>query len=223
MPDYAAFSTEIATVTTSGVNSASYTPSNTALQSCPTVDANWAAAASPLPPTPNQQLCSCMLPTLQCVLNNSTDPSKYGQLFNQLYGYNGGQAVAGIVANATTGVYGAYSMCDAAHQLSFAFNAYFLEQQAAGNGASACDFGGAATTQSSAAPSGTCASLVQQAGTAGTNSVSAVATGGSAASTSTSKGVAYPMNAPRAVVVGSWQLGAYVVVALLSGGFMVWL
>jgi hypothetical protein len=165
-----------------------------------------------------------MLPTLQCVLSNNTNSSKYSELFGQVCGLNNGQACAGVVSNGTTGNYGAYSMCDAAQQLSFAFNQYFLQQQAAGNGASACDFGGAATTQSAASATGSCSSLVQQAGTAGTNSVSAGATGGSgSASTSTSSGVAYPMNAPRAVIVGSWQLGAYAVVALVSGGFMLWL
>merc|ERR1712072_948682 len=74
-------------------------------------------------------------------------------------------------AKATTGNYGAYSMCNSTEQIAFVLNQYY-QAQSGSNQASACDFDGSATTKATQAPGATCSSLLQMAGSAGTNSVS---------------------------------------------------
>ncbi|KAH8702325.1 putative 1,3-beta-glucanosyltransferase [Talaromyces proteolyticus] len=214
LDDYSAFSTEIVKATPTGINKASYTPTNTALRACPTVDASW-QAASALPPTPNKALCDCMFSSLTCVVQDSTSTTAYGDLFNYFYGLDGGKYVTGITANGTTGVYGAYSMCEDKEKLSWAMNDYYQAQVAANNANGACDFSSKASTQA-ATTTGSCSSLISAVGTAGTGSVSATGTG----SSSSSSGAAYPGFAPTAVFVGKWQMGAYIVTALLSGAAM---
>src|SRR3954447_12917630 len=67
LPDFTALSSQIAQVTPSAINAASYTPANTQAQNCPTGPA-WSAATK-LPPSPNAELCSCMVKSLSCVAN----------------------------------------------------------------------------------------------------------------------------------------------------------
>jgi len=213
MTDFAAFSTEIATVSPTGVNSASYTPTNSPA-ACPTVDASW-QAASKLPPTPNIDLCECMLPTLSCVLNNSTSSSKYSDLFSTVCGYG---ACSGIEANYTTGVYGEYSMCNTQQQLSYAFDTYYKAQVKAGNSASACDFGGAATTQSPTSATGTCASLLANVGSAGTTPTGT----SSASSTSTKSSAAEPrFIAPDFMNFGLLYAALFTFTSVFAGAGMV--
>lgn len=211
LTDFAAFSTEIVSAIPTGINSASYTATNSPA-ACPTVDSTWVAASN-LPPTPNAELCSCVVPTLTCVLSNSTSSNDYGNLFSTVCGYG---ACGGVEANYTTGVYGAYSMCDSEQQLSFAFNQYYEAQVKAGNSASACNFGGAATSQAAVSATGTCASLLQQAGTAGTGSVSgAVATGTSGAKKSSASGPRFA--GANSMSVGLGQAAVFILTALFTG------
>jgi len=179
-----------------------YTPSNSA-KACPTEGGSgttysWEAQATPLPPTPNEQLCSCMYDSLSCVPAPGTSTDDYGTLFNVVCGY-GTSICAGIEHNGTTGDYGAYGMCNSTQQLGFAFNNYYKQESSA---ASACSFGGSATIKSATTGIAACSSLTAQAGTAGTGTVTsapsgtaAVAAGsgsaasGSSASTSKSMGI----------------------------------
>jgi len=221
LPDYSYLSKEMSSVTATGVSNSAYHPSNTAAQACPTVGSNWAANEK-LPPSPNQQLCSCMVSSLTCVVKSSVSTSQLAQLFGQVCGYG---SCGGITANATTGVYGAYSMCAGQDQLSFAMDQYYQAQVQQGNGASACDFGGSASTQSSSSPTGSCSVLLQQAGSQGTGSVSAnpTATGSSSggSSSSSSSAAARPMAAPSSVQFGMWQVGAYIFTAAVAGVGMI--
>lgn len=218
LSDFSRYSTEIAKVTPSSINSASYNPTNTALAACPSVYSEWQAVASPLPPAANPQLCSCMLNSVSCTVTDKTSEDDYGTLFSQVCGYSNGTYCAGIQHNATTGTYGAYGMCNPKEQLAFAFNQYY---QAQSNKASACAFGGSASTKAATSASGTCASLMSQAGTAGTGTVTAKATGGATSTAkSSSKSSAGAVSIPH-FNFGMLQLGAYIFGAALTGAGMI--
>jgi len=214
LADFNAWSTQIHAVSPTAVQSASYSPTNTAGQACPTVDTNWAAATQ-LPPTPNQEVCSCMMSTLTCKVNPSVNSTQIGTLFSQVCGYNGGKPCAGIARNTTTGTYGAYSMCNATEQLSNAFNAYYLEQNSA---STACDFAGAAQVVKAAGAASNCSSIIASA--TASNAGGSTATGSGAASSTSKKSDASGM------IVGA-SFGAYkyfvgfTILAVASGAGMV--
>ncbi|KAG9245855.1 Glucanosyltransferase-domain-containing protein [Calycina marina] len=218
LTDFTALQSQLAKVTPTGVSSADYVVSNTVVQTCPTTGADWAASDS-LPPIANAELCSCMVTSLSCIAKTGLTGNETADLFSEVCGY--GTSCSGIEANGTTGVYGAYSMCDAYSQLSFAFDQYYQSQSEA---STACDFDGNAETQTGSTSS-TCESLISQAGTEGTGTVTSIPTGtgsstaGSAAAT-TSKGAAGSLTVSK-FDTGALQLGAYILVAALTGAGMV--
>lgn len=55
LADYSNLKSAMSTVSPTGVNSASYSPTNT-VASCPAIGTAWAAKASPLPPSPNRSV-----------------------------------------------------------------------------------------------------------------------------------------------------------------------
>ncbi|KAK3077518.1 hypothetical protein LTR53_020678, partial [Teratosphaeriaceae sp. CCFEE 6253] len=65
-----------------------------------------------------------MYNTLGCVVAPATSEGDFGTLFGTVCGY-GDNICAGIAANASTGTYGAYGMCNATEQLAYAFNQYY--------------------------------------------------------------------------------------------------
>lgn len=228
LADYSYYSSEIAKATPTGVKKSEYTPTNTALQSCPTIGSNWQAKESPLPPSPNPELCQCMTDSLTCVAKDNISGEQLGKLFGVVCGYKG--VCDGISSNATTGDYGAYSMCQASEQLSFVMDRYYQEQKSNGNGASACDFGGAASTKSPSKATGSCQDLMKQAGTAGTGTVTSAPTAAGksssdsssgSASASSSKGAAAHMVSPATFGFGMIQLGAYIATAMVAGAGMI--
>ncbi|WEW60603.1 hypothetical protein PRK78_006090 [Emydomyces testavorans] len=219
MPDFKNLADQMKKADPTGVDMSKYTPTNTALRSCPTGD-SWKASKN-LPPTPNQELCGCMVKSLTCVAKDSIDDKALGDLFGTVCGLNK-DACAGINADAAKGVYGAYSMCNPRDKLSFAFNSYYQAQASKGNGQNACDFNGNARKQSPIKPSGTCSSLVQQAGTDGKGTVTSVPTGTSSfssSSSSSSSAAASPMAVPP-IGFGLIQLGAYLICAVVAGAGM---
>lgn len=160
-----------------------------------------------------------MMETLSCNVASGTSEEKYGELFGEVCGYPG-KPCAGINSNLTEGAYGAYSMCNATQQLAYAFNAYYNSQK---SNANACNFNGAATTQSSSSPSGTCSGLLQQAGASGTGVVTSSPTGGSGSgsgSSSSSKGAASAVNLHHVSFGGVVGMGVYVVTAMVAGAAM---
>lgn len=218
LPDFTALSSQIAKITPSGINSASYTPTNTVPQSCPAVGSTWAAKATPLPPAVNAELCSCMMSSLSCVVSPSVNETSYTDLFNLVCGMPGSPC-AGIQHNATTGTYGAYGMCNGTEQLGFALNQYAKSQT---NNAQACNFGGSATTRAAVAtPSGSCKALMAEAGTAGTGTVTSQPTGAAVgSSTASHSGAAGAVTVPS-LNIGMLQLGVYVFGAVVTGAGMI--
>ena len=191
----------------------SYSPSNSPA-ACPKEGSAWDAVATPLPPTPNAQLCKCMTDTLSCVVNPSESVNSYGNLFNYVCGHDN-SACGGIAHNGSTGSYGAYGMCSPSEQLSFVFNQYYKDQKSSSD---ACSFKGAAKLQKASSASGTCQSLINQAGTAGTGTVTSAPTGGGAASSSS--GSAAIKNIPSAES-GILPMICVVIAAALSGMGMI--
>ncbi|KAK2738560.1 1,3-beta-glucanosyltransferase gas1 [Myotisia sp. PD_48] len=216
LPDFNNLKKQISKISPSGVVMNSYTPTNTALRSCPT-SSTWKANGK-LPPTPNRQLCECMTKSLSCVAKSSIDDKDLGTLFGEVCGMDK-DACKGISVDANKGNYGAYSMCSPIEQLSFAFNAYYQNQNEAGNGADACDFGGNAETQDPEEAEGKCSDLMEEAGPDGTGDVTSQPDGTRGGS-STSSSAAMVMGMP-AFNFGILQMGAYVVCAVFAGAGMI--
>ena len=165
--------------------------------------------------------------SLTCVAKSDISGKKLSSTFSTVCGYQGGKFCEGVSGNATTGKYGAYSVCTPEQQLSFAMNQYYEAQAEQGNGQDACDFDGAATSQSTSEPTAACSSLLSQAGSDGTGSVKAsptAASGGSGGSgdsgADTSEGAAFALS-PGSVHVGVFQVGAYVTTAIFAGAAMI--
>lgn len=225
MADFKSYSSQIAKVNPTGTNKASYTPTNTALRSCPTVGSKWAAEASPLPPVADANLCKCMYDASACVVAESLDSKRYSKLFSTVCGYTD---CSGLEANATTGEYGAYSMCSTKQQLAFALNKYYKEQNKA---ADACDFAGSATIKAVTSPTGTCSTQMKEAGNAGVGTVSTEGSGttdsdsdsdsSSSSSTSATSSSGAAISIHSSVSFGSFQVAAYIFTALLAGVGMI--
>ncbi|KAK4549138.1 hypothetical protein LTR36_007595 [Oleoguttula mirabilis] len=224
--DFKNLASQLANVTVSGTQMSAYTPTNTAA-SCPS-GTSWNAAATPLPPTPNKELCNCMYESLGCAVSGSTDEDSYSTLFGTVCGY--GDACDGITANGSTGTYGAYGMCNSTEQLAYAFNAYYVAQSSS---ASACDFSGAAATKAASTGGSACSSLMAEAGTAGTGTVTSQPTGtgadsasGSSGSTGTSaasSSAAGNMNTVMGAETGLLPMAFIVTIAAISGVGMIFL
>jgi hypothetical protein len=212
LPDYTSLSSQIAKATPSSTAASDYTPSNTVAQACPATGVSWNASET-LPPTPNQAICSCMTASLGCIAKPGLSADAEASLFGQVCGLNRGAACAGIARNGASGTYGAYSMCDTADQLNFVLNQYYTNQQSS---SSACDWKGQAQVVSAASASGSCSSLLNQAGPSGTGTVSS--SGG--ASSGTKKAGAGLTTVPK-FDFGLLQLGVYVVGAMVTGAGMI--
>lgn len=223
MPNYFNLESEIQKATPSGVQMNAFSPTTAAGGACPTEGSNW-HANSVLPPSPNAQLCSCMESSLSCVPKPGTSQKNIQSTFNYLFGVNGAiQYVAGVNGSGTTGEYGAYSMCSLNQRLAFAMNRYY---EVNGKAAKDCNFAGVGQIVNPKSPGGSCSSLMQAAGTAGTGTLSGgivpSATAGSGSGASSS-GAAIRGNLPQAVYVGTWQMGAYMVAAAFTGVAMIML
>jgi len=166
---------------------------------------------------------------LNCVPSSQINDDNIGDFFGLVCGLSE-SACAGIAANATSGDYGAYGMCNPMQQLGWALNSYYEQQLAAGNGASACDFSGSATTQAAASPTGQCAELISQAGSGGTGTVTSAPTatggsssgsGGSGSSTTGSSAGVPGQSTVASLNFGYVQLGLYMVCAFVTGAGMI--
>lgn len=208
-PDFTSLQSQLATVSPTITQKSAYTPSHSA-PACPSVGGSWLAQASPLPPTVNPQLCSCMVQSLQCVYT-SDDAEGYGEDFGYICGADEAYC-AGIARNATTGDFGGYSGCDPKEQLAFAANQYYLGQS---RRADACSFSGRASIQSATTAS-SCGALLSAVGSAGTGSVPTATGRGTAAASSSSKAAAPSLYAPGFFAHTGLVMGAYATLAMGS-------
>jgi len=220
LDDFGAFQTAMASVAPSGVSKGSYTATNTQA-ACPAVGTNW-NAATPLPPTPDKDVCSCMVQSLSCTAKSSVTVADVGPLFNDvIYNGQGFTNNTGIVVNTTTGIYGPYSGCNATEKLSWAMNAYYLAQNSVDT---ACDFGGNATIVSNPSPASTCSSLIAAATSA--NSGTSAGTGSSTASksgaaSSTTKKSEGGMTVGATLGISTAFMTGFTLLAAFSGAGMI--
>lgn len=163
-----------------------------------------------------------MYNSLTCVGASNLDSDAYGSLYGYICGENEAYC-AGVTANATSGVYGSYSMCNSTQMLGYILDQYYQGQSSASD---ACDFSGSAITQA-AATATTCKSMLASASSA--NAVAATATVGSSStkgssssgSKSTSSSIAMPAAHRAMFSLGDLAIGAYMLVAMGAGVAMV--
>jgi hypothetical protein len=153
-----------------------------------------------------------MYASLSCVPSSSLAQKDFGDIFGYVCSESP-DACAGISGNATTGVYGAYSMCNATQQLGYVLDQYYKAQNSA---STACDFDGKATLQSAASDS-SCSSALASASAAATGT-----RGTSGGAASTSSNAAVPRGPVKAVFgLADMAMGLYVLVAMGVGAGMV--
>jgi len=187
-------------------------------EECPELSQFWRANAR-LPPTPSEELCECAVAASGCQVKTNVDKEDYGDIFDFIC-ENEGELCTAINGNATTGIYGAYSACDAKSKLTILLGMYY---EALDNASDACDFDGQASTKD-ADDGDDCADALASA--SAINAEAATATGAMSEPTSTSDsdeaddedfGIT---NAPIARVFNS-AVGLYMVVAAGVGAGVV--
>ncbi|CAG8952520.1 hypothetical protein HYFRA_00009624 [Hymenoscyphus fraxineus] len=217
-PRFEALKKQMTAVNPKNTPASEYNIVNTKPSDCPT-SSTWKASSN-LPPIANSEACDCMVASLTCTANSGLTGNQTAELFASVCGMDP-KACAGIQANGTTGVYGAYSMCTGSQQLSWAFDQYYKNQNRA---STSCSFNGNAKLQTGSVSS-SCTALLAEAGSDGLGKVktpptSAGQTAGGANGGSTSKAAAGALTVP-AFNFGMLSLGAYVVAAGMAGMGMV--
>jgi len=161
--DFTTLVNELSNLTLSTTVPSSATP---ALPAC-TSDANMLSSSN-LPPTPNQNICSCLSSNAwACEVNSGTTPVIIGALIDTACSLlaGAGGSCDPIAANGQTGVYGNFSFCSPTDKLNFVISAYYSATNFA---STSCNFAGNATinsnvpTASAAAASVTSACLAGQ-------------------------------------------------------------
>ncbi|CAG9942352.1 unnamed protein product [Clonostachys rosea f. rosea IK726] len=215
--DFDALKKAHAKVNPTRVQEKDYNP-NTGRDQCPAVGDVWKSNKN-LPPTPDQTLCDCAEAASECGPADDLDIKDYGSLFGYICGEKP-ELCAGINGNATTGVYGAYSMCDAKAKLTYLLGAYYKDQKSS---SSACDHKGKASVKKASAES-SCNAAISSA-SAHNNQV-ATATGALANPTSTSTAgdsgsAGSSTSISRVSIFGNLAVALYSVVALGAGAAMI--
>lgn len=177
---------------------------------CPAIQDAWLASDS-LPPTPDKSLCDCMVKSRSCAPKSDTSPKKFGEIFDYICGVDKALCV-GISGNASTGVYGAYNMCDDEAKLAFVLDAYYAKQKDTG----ACDFDGAATTQQ-ASTEATCSAALESASQINKHAATATSSTRGKSSSSDNSFAVHGVSFTRSFSVGDFAFGLYMIVALGAG------
>ncbi|KAF4462282.1 beta (1-3) glucanosyltransferase gel3p [Fusarium albosuccineum] len=219
LDDFDALKSKVTKARPNGVESDDYKPSGKAA-TCPDLSSTW-NANSVLPRTPDSALCKCMVQSRECVPADSLKEKNFGSIFGYICGEKPELCTA-INANASAGIYGAYSMCDESAKLAYVLDAYYNDQS---KSADSCDFKGAATTQK-AQSQDSCKSALAAASSinaevaTATAAVGASSTGGSDEEDDDSFGI-QSAHIARLFSFGDYAVGAYMAVAGVVGAGMV--
>jgi len=114
------------------------------LYNCPPTDPdNFLASSAALPPSPNENSCSCMYNSLQCVIDiSSSTPASIAAAAD--FACSHGAACDDVNTNSASGVYGTWSACDDIQRASYILNSYYQNNR---RQVSACNFPDASTNQ----------------------------------------------------------------------------
>ncbi|OLN86008.1 1,3-beta-glucanosyltransferase [Colletotrichum chlorophyti] len=214
MKNYDQLASKVLAAKPSGVEMDSYNPTNKPAE-CPGVASNWEVHGDVLPPTPDKSLCECMVKSLSCVPKSGLKAQAIGEIFGYICGTSA-DSCKGISTNTTTGVYGAYSMCDDEQKLAFVMDTYYKAQREA---STACDYDGQAEVVTASSDS-SCSSALASASAA--NSAAATATAPVSSSSASASGNAAAGNPVQPMLsLGGFAVGAYLVAAGAVGAAMV--
>jgi len=212
--DFAPLATRLASIKPSSTAMSAYNPTNQP-QACPDVSKNWQVKGDALPRTPNRATCECMFNSLSCAPSPDLTPKEFGSIFNYICDADK-KACAGISAQPDTGVYGAFSMCDAKQKLGYVLDAYYKNQ---GKAKDACDFKGAAVLAKNPSVPDNCKSAISSASSV--NAIVATATsasgtdGGSGSGTGGGKKDNSAAGPQRSLfTLGDLAIGLYAMVAM---------
>ncbi|QPG94115.1 hypothetical protein C2857_004757 [Epichloe festucae Fl1] len=217
LKDFDALKKEVTKAAPKAVNMADYKPTGN-MNECPKLTDNWRANKA-LPPAPDQKLCDCMSKSRACVPKSDLSAKKLSEIFGFIC-TKSPESCVGINANATTGVYGAYSMCDSQAKLAFVLDAYYNNQKKA---STACDFDGSAQTAPGSSDS-SCSAALASASDINKKAATATAPVGGGAPKTTSTGDSFAVHgAPvtRLFSIGDFAVGLYMLVAVGVGAGMV--
>ncbi|KAG5981706.1 hypothetical protein E4U55_002631 [Claviceps digitariae] len=215
LKDFDALKKQVLKADPKTINSDDYKPSGQ-LSTCPPLTDNW-RANSALPPTPDQKLCDCMTKSRSCVPKSGLSPKKYGDIFSFIC-TKSPESCAGINANATSGVYGAYSMCDAQAKLTYVLDTYYNKQKKA---STACDFDGSAQVVSGSSDSSCSAPLASASDINNKVATATAPVGGAMSPGSGDSSAVHGLSVARLFSIGDFAVGMYMLVAVGVGAGMV--
>ncbi|KAK2795715.1 1,3-beta-glucanosyltransferase gas1 [Onygenales sp. PD_12] len=84
LKDFGTLKGQMAKIDPKGTTFDNYTAKNVELRECPSVTKNWKSSSEKLPPTPNRELCKCMVKSLSCTAKEDIDEEELGGLFNSV-------------------------------------------------------------------------------------------------------------------------------------------
>lgn len=213
--DFNALKKQVSAADPKGVDMSDYKPGGK-MNDCPKLADNWQANKA-LPPTPDKSLCDCMAKSVGCAPKSDLSAKDIQGVFDFICDKSP-QSCVGINGNASTGVYGAYSMCAVNAKLHYVLDAYYNSQKKAKD---ACDFDGKASVQSASSDS-SCSSALASASDVNQKAATATAPVGGAKATSTDESFAMrgaPMG--RLFSIGDAVVGTYMLIAMGVGAAMI--
>jgi 1,3-beta-glucanosyltransferase GAS1 len=165
LADFTSYSSQIAKITPSPTLVSNYVVSNTFTPSCST---GAAFSASPtLPPVVNQNICACMVGSLDCIAKPGLEAAVVEFRYRSICGSTSENCPA-LHGNGSNGTYGAFSICTINDRLSWALNQ--LYQYSTADCYSDADAAIAHTNYYSSG--GDCAEALYEAGPSGTGTIS---------------------------------------------------